>query len=1078
MKNNNAMNPPEIKKNLFKLTKRGKKVINKMISNNNNQIKSINNPKLRNKKNSYEKSNYNKLNSFLSQTTPLFNIIIKNNNENIENMENDYLTNINNGKNEKLLSERNIKNNLNIIKEGKNLNPNQTMNLSKNVSEIIKRRINEKKIEKIKNKIKKINKNKKTKLSNSRIITLKDNKRTNINSNNAKKISKKINDLNTFNTKDRNNKEKNDLNYLEDEKINEKYYETKRLSINVGKEDNEDFENLDDRTINEEKNISKLNLSLDEKSKESKNNSSKKYFTKVKSLKNINYDYDSFFEEENKSTKKISIINSTNNSNKKSHNEKHFRYVRNNNFSFEHINPLIISISNFDDIKKDINEEKNKNINSEQIKVNLENKHLKIKKEENKNPIITPKNKENILIIKTNTNSNSDNLKKSKDKSEIEKIQKIISNTIESLNISLNNQKLKNKNSFPNSFNNSVKESQNIFEHKKTSNKFPLGFNNTNNNINISGRKTYFKKIISSQKKKNIFGNSKDKNHGITMEINNKDKSDKLNMSYEGIKFIKKKNLLLNDNLDNNNIQNQSSNNYFALNNCCYNLNNNTNNIFYEITSPSSDFLLNLNNNINNNNLNKYRILKLNNTYVNENLMNINNESISNENININFSKNYEDIINLINFEDFIILDTKLIDIKTSLLLKRQIINESFEYLNYYYTSSIYQNIEMISKKIIDWNYIKICLVCKLLSIIICYDCSKDKKIFEQTYLLLKEIVDLNYRNTIILYEYLLNVVMSGNNLYNKNNLYPYIQKIKKLINEYHKSEEQNELNELSLFDEKNKDIPFFQKIKNNMNYITNNLNIIISNIKSKNINNIKTLFKSMNNISFQSIFHNFFTYILFIKNIKGSILGQTIIINNLFKRNDNIIPYIKTKNLKKYSLVLDLEETLLHYNKDNQYNNNEGYVDIRPGTLIFLDNISQYYELIVFNEGEKKFTDILIDTLEENKIYFEHRFYREHIIIDNNDIVKDLVMIGRDLDKILIIDNMKQNFKYQKENGILIKSFYGLGDGRYGSCNVLEELGNILIKIAKNGGDIRKGLFKYKNEIINKVTLGYNNII
>ena len=58
---------------------------------------------------------------FLSQTTPLFNIIIKNNNESIENMENDYLTNINNGKNKKLLSERNTKNNLNIIKEEKNI---------------------------------------------------------------------------------------------------------------------------------------------------------------------------------------------------------------------------------------------------------------------------------------------------------------------------------------------------------------------------------------------------------------------------------------------------------------------------------------------------------------------------------------------------------------------------------------------------------------------------------------------------------------------------------------------------------------------------------------------------------------------------------------------------------------------------------------------------------------------------------------------------------------------------------------------------------------------------------------------
>ena len=184
------------------------------------------------------------------------------------------------------------------------------------------------------------------------------------------------------------------------------------------------------------------------------------------------------------------------------------------------------------------------------------------------------------------------------------------------------------------------------------------------------------------------------------------------------------------------------------------------------------------------------------------------------------------------------------------------------------------------------------------------------------------------------------------------------------------------------------------------------------------------------------------------------------------------ILPYIKTKNIKKYSLVLDLEETLLHFNK-NSKNNKEGFIDIRPGTLKFLDDISQFYELIVFNEGEKKFTDFLIDTLEENKIYFEHRFYREHIIIDNNDIVKDLVRIGRSLDKILIVDNMKQNFKLQKDNGILIKSFYGKDDYSGRADTILEELAKILIKIAQEGGDLRKSIFKYKNEIVNKITIG-----
>ena len=142
--------------------------------------------------------------------------------------------------------------------------------------------------------------------------------------------------------------------------------------------------------------------------------------------------------------------------------------------------------------------------------------------------------------------------------------------------------------------------------------------------------------------------------------------------------------------------------------------------------------------------------------------------------------------------------------------------------------------------------------------------------------------------------------------------------------------------------------------------------------------------------------------------------------------------------------------------------------MDIRSGTLKFLDDISEFYELIVFNEGERQYTDLLIDSLEENKIYFEHRFYREHIVIDNNDIVKDLIRIGRNLDKILIIDNMQQ----------IIKSFYGENDNECIEDNVLGELSNILIKIAKDGGDIRNGVVKYQNEIINKVTLGNSNFL
>ena len=65
---------------------------------------------------------------------------------------------------------------------------------------------------------------------------------------------------------------------------------------------------------------------------------------------------------------------------------------------------------------------------------------------------------------------------------------------------------------------------------------------------------------------------------------------------------------------------------------------------------------------------------------------------------------------------------------------------------------------------------------------------------------------------------------------------------------------------------------------------------------------------------------------------------------------------------------------------------------------------------------------------------------------------------MGRPLDKTIIVDNMIQNFRFQKENGILIKSFNG--EDIYDSA--LADLGNILVKIAEEGEDVRISLKKY----------------
>jgi len=82
------------------------------------------------------------------------------------------------------------------------------------------------------------------------------------------------------------------------------------------------------------------------------------------------------------------------------------------------------------------------------------------------------------------------------------------------------------------------------------------------------------------------------------------------------------------------------------------------------------------------------------------------------------------------------------------------------------------------------------------------------------------------------------------------------------------------------------------------------------------------------------------------------------------------------------------------------------------------------------------------LNSLEYEKKYFNHRLYRDHASIYRGDYVKDISKIGRNLDKTIIIDNYAQNFSFQKENGILIKPFYGRED----DDNALFDLIPILI--------------------------------
>ncbi|TNV86397.1 hypothetical protein FGO68_gene6899 [Halteria grandinella] len=114
-----------------------------------------------------------------------------------------------------------------------------------------------------------------------------------------------------------------------------------------------------------------------------------------------------------------------------------------------------------------------------------------------------------------------------------------------------------------------------------------------------------------------------------------------------------------------------------------------------------------------------------------------------------------------------------------------------------------------------------------------------------------------------------------------------------------------------------------------------------------------------------------------------------------------------------EYTLVLDLDETLIHF--DPKYRNYKA----RPGALKFLQELYNSYELVVFTAGLKDYADWILND-----------FDRDHTKFRNGIYMKDLSKLGRDLSKTIIIDNLSENFMAQPDNGIHIKGFYhDMGD-------------------------------------------------
>ena len=612
---------------------------------------------------------------------------------------------------------------------------------------------------------------------------------------------------------------------------------------------------------------------------------------------------------------------------------------------------------------------------------------------------------------------------------------------------------------------------------------FTLKANDSNSSINSNNKEIKYSSLTDRKLDSNL-NNMKI----INFKYNIKQKENENNINYKN-EMNNTGNKEVTQNIINNNIYNTTLNFYKI------------NNIYKSKYIPKSKYM-SANNIMENDDI----------IYEDESNININNINTQIKVERINKQRKYDDanstitIIN-INLENILELERR-IKFLLDKINKYQICQkECYEYIIYFFDNNLYNE----ESKIFKHNHTKKNfldnLKIEILCFFLCYDITFSKS-FNQTAILFKTIFNIIYTNFLIFASYLITNNQMNINKFNQKHLENLISIIDQDLKVKLNKREMNDYDILQLITNNSKNINnYYKMVIDNIYgqyYLSNNNNIRFpqclnnenkSNLTDDELLNIKSSFffdsyRLLTNYNIEDLYEFFNIYL----NKKRNLIKNQKLENNFIDNNNNIsnrnskriklniienkiekylLPKIKSNY--KYSLVLDLDETLICIKRDNNNNkikhnkfNNLMTLILRPGLLDFLHKMKKLYELILFSLGTSEYVSPIIKNIEKKEKFFEHILYREHVTYDDNgNFFKNLNLLNRDMKNILIVDDNSKNFKYHKSNGICIKPFYGdLNNDKI----TLKILGNILFKIRYDAdltGDIRISLNKEKNNML-----------
>ncbi|XP_054673779.1 CTD small phosphatase-like protein isoform X3 [Grus americana] len=148
------------------------------------------------------------------------------------------------------------------------------------------------------------------------------------------------------------------------------------------------------------------------------------------------------------------------------------------------------------------------------------------------------------------------------------------------------------------------------------------------------------------------------------------------------------------------------------------------------------------------------------------------------------------------------------------------------------------------------------------------------------------------------------------------------------------------------------------------------------------------------------------------------------------------LLPELTASDYGKKCVVIDLDETLVHSSFKPISNADfivpveidgtihQVYVLKRPHVDEFLQRMGELFECVLFTASLAKYADPVADLLDRWGV-FRARLFRESCVFHRGNYVKDLSRLGRELSKVIIVDNSPASYIFHPENAVPVQSWF-----------------------------------------------------